>query len=212
VVEATSNTVVLDSDDDGWLRDPVDPTRNVRIVMSSFFDECVDVDTVVFSGLAPRVYANAAGIFDIIDDRRPVTVSQTRKNYASGLTLTSYTLDDIDALEDLFDPNRVLVLSLPVSANYGWAHRSYGTDYITCFDVTQSVIGVDQGVTTRTWDIPFRLSYAPPDTSEGGTGGNGIGGAGATYDDLAASALGLTYNSLTASGETYLQVAQGVGY
>jgi hypothetical protein len=74
------------------------------------------------------------------------------------------------------------------------------------------VIGVDQGVTSRVWDIPFRLSYAPPDTSEGGTGGNGIGGAGATYDDLAASALGLTYNSLTASGETYLQVAQGVGY
>lgn len=212
VVEATSNTVNLASNGDGWLRDPVDPTRNLRIVMESFFDECVDVDTLVWGGLGSSQYVNASGIFDIIDDRRPVTVSQTRKNKASAFRLTSFTLDDIDFLEDIFDPGRILLLSLPTSQNYGWAHRSNGSDYITCFDVEHDYIGVDQGVTTRAWQVPFRLSYAPVDTSEGGTGGNGIGGAGATYDDLAASALGLTYNSLTASGETYLQVAQGVGY
>jgi hypothetical protein len=210
VVEATSNTVNLASDGDGWLRDPVDPTRNLRIVMEDFFDECVDEDVIVFSGLGSREFANASGIFDIVDDRRPVTVSQTRKNYGSVLTLTSYSLDDIDGIEDILDPGRILLLSLPVV--YGFGHRSNGTDYITIYDVTQSLIGVDQQVSARVWTLPFRLSYEPADTSEGGTGGNGIGGAGATYDDLAASVLGLTYNSLTASGETYLQVAQGVGY
>lgn len=209
-VLVTSNTVNLDSGGDGWLRDPVDPSRNFPIVMDAFFDECVDQDVIVFSGLDSREYENASGIFDHVDASRPVTVSMTRKNYASVLFLTSFSLDDIDTVEDILADGRILSLSLPME--YGWAHRSYGTDYITIFDVTQSLHGVDQRVTTRIWTIPFRLSNAPEDTSEGGTGGNGIGGGGATYDDLAASALGLTYNSLIASGETYLQVAQGVGY
>lgn len=210
IVEATSNTVNLASGGDGWLRDPVDPTRNLRIVMDDFFDECVDEDVIVFSGLSGRNYENASGIYDVVDDRRPVTVSQTRKNYGSVLTLTSYSLDDIDGIEDILDPGRILLLSLPIV--YGFGHRSSGTDYITIYDVDQNLIGADQQVSARVWSLPFRLSYAPPDTDEGGTGGNGIGGSNATYDALAASALGLTYNSLTASGETYNQVAQGVGY
>jgi hypothetical protein len=210
IVEATSNTVNLASGGVGWLRDPVDPTRNFTIELAAYFDECVDEDTIVFSGLGNPTYDSASGVFDIIDSRRPTTISQTRKNYASSLTLTSFSLDDILTLEDIFDPGRILMLSLPTS--YGWALRSYGSDYITVGDVQQSYLGVDQGVTCRVWGIPFRLSYAPVDTSEGGTGGNGIGGGDATYDALAASALGLTYNSLIASGETYFQVAQGVGY
>lgn len=207
---ASSAVVVLDSNDNGWLRDPTNPSRNIPIVMDDFFDECVDEDVVVFSGLGERQYDNAAGIFDHVDARRPITVSQTRKNYASTLFLTSFSLDDVDMLEDIFDPNSVLVLSLPMV--YGWAHRSSGTDYVTFFDILQSVIGVDQRVSTRVWTAPFRLSDAPADTDEGGTGGNGIGGGDATYDALAASVIGTTYNSLTAAGFTYFQIASGVGY
>lgn len=206
----TSNTVNLASGGDGWLRDPTDPSRNLRIVMEEFFDECVDEDVIVFSGLEAREYPTASGIFDRIQAARPATVSMIRKNYGSTLLLTSFSLDDIDSLEDIFADGRILSLSLPME--YGWAHRSFGTDYITIFDITQSVIGVDQRVTTRFWTIPFRLSPEPVDTSEGGTGGNGIGGGDATYDALAASVIGTTYNSLTASGFTYLQIAQGTGY
>lgn len=206
----TSNTVNLDSEDTGWLRDPSNPSRNVRINLEGFYDECVDEDVIVFSGLGERTYENASGIFDVINDRRPVTVSQIRKNYGSTLFLTSFSLDDVDSLEDTFDPGTVLLLSLPVI--YGFGHRTYGSDYVTFFDVSEDVLGVDQRVTARVWNAPFRLSYSPPDASSDGTGGNGIGGGDATYDILAASALGTTYNSLTASGETYLQVAQGVGY
>lgn len=209
-VVATSNTVQLDSGGDGWLRDPLYPGLNLRITMEDFFDECVDEDVIVFSGLDTREYESASGVFDLVNAARPTTVSMVRKNYGSTLYLTSFSLDDIDGLEDIFANGRILSLTLPMV--YGWAHRSYGTDYITCFGVTQSLIGVDQQVSTRVWTIPFRLSTEPVDTSEGGTGGNGIGGSGATYDDLAASVLGTTYNSLTASGETFLQVAQGVGY
>jgi hypothetical protein len=210
VVEATSNTVNLDSDGDGWLRDPVDPTRNLRLVMDEFYYECSDEQVIVFSGLGDREYANSAGIFDTVDSPRPTTVSQTRKNLGTALALTSFLLDDIDLVEDILDPNRVLLLSLPLV--YGWGHRTYGTDYFTAYDVRQGLLSRDQRDSFRAWDIPLRTSYAPPDTDEFGTGGNGLGVPGATYDDLAASVLGTTYNTLTASGETYLQVAQGVGY
>lgn len=206
----TTVNVVLDDEDNGWLRDPIDPTRNIRITMDALFDECVDTDVVVYSGMDTKTFANASGIFDIIDDRRPVTISQTRKNYASVLRLTSFSLDDIDVLEDIFDPGRILLLSLPTV--YGWAHRNYGTDYITCFTVEQDFLGVDQQVSVRAWTVPFKLSYAPTDITDDGAGGNGIGGGGATYDDLAASVIGATYNSLTASGFTYAQIRQGTGY
>ena len=208
----TSNTVNLDSGGDGWLRDPVDAGLNLRIVMEEFFDECVDEDVIVFSGLDAREYANASGIFDIVDAHRPNTVSQTRKNYASALYLTSFSLDDVDALEDIFDAGRILLLSLPLSEQYGWATRTYGSDYITLSDVTQNLIGVDQRVTARVWSAPFRLSDEPPDPDPGGTGGNGAGVPGATFDDLAASVIGTTFNSLTASGFTFFQIAQGTGY
>lgn len=204
----TSNTVVLDSDGFGWIRDPLDPTRNFPLALDGFFDECVDQDLVVFSGFGDIEYANASGVFDKIDAARPNTISQKRKNYASSLNLTSFSLGDILDLEDILADGRILSLSLP---GYGWAQRTYGTDYITIFDVGQSFVGVDQQVTARGWVLPFRLS-SPPQNLGGGVGGNGIGGGGATYDELAASVIGTTYNSLTASGFTYNQIAAGTGY
>ncbi len=206
---ASSADVTLDSDGSGWLRDPSDPTLNLRIEMDGFFDDCIDQDRIVFGGPGNPEYSNASGVFDLVDNPRPNTVSMLRKRYASSLTLTSFSLDDVLNLEDIFASGRVLLLSLP--ADYGWAIREGGTDYITCGDITQEYLGVDQRVVARTWTIPFRLSN-PPAVLPGGDGGNGIGGGGATYDDLAASVIGTTYNSLTASGFTYDQIAAGTGY
>lgn len=209
-VIASSATVSLDSGDGGWLRDPTDPTKNLPLTLEGFYDDCVDQDVIVFSGFGDREYRNASGQFDIINAQRPRTVSQVRKNYASSLSLTSFSLQDILDLEDMYAPGSVLALSLPTL--YGWANRTYGTDFITIGDIVNAYIGVDQRVTSRVWTVPFRLSGPPVDTDSGGTGGNGIGGGGATYDELADSVLGTTYNTLTASGQTFDQVAAGVGY
>lgn len=211
-VQGTSNVVNLDSDGGGWLRSPTNPSLNIRVELDGFFDECDPEDRIVFSGLGDPVYANASGVFDLINSPRPQTIAQIRRNYASSLTLTSFSLNDVLDLEDLFAPGNVIQLSLPLSENYGWALRTYGTDYITVGDVQQAYIGIDQGLVCRTWTLPFRLALPPRDTSELGVGGNGIGGGDATYDALAASALGTTYNSLTASGNTYIQIASGGGY
>ena len=206
---ATSAPVTLDAEF-GWLRDPVNPSRNIELIRDDLFDECVDEQVVVFSGLGDPAYANTSGIFPIIDAERPRVVSQTRKNHASSLTLTSFSLDDIIDLEDLYRPGTILSLSLPTT--FGWAQRTSGTDYIVIGDINQAYLGVDQELTARVWSMPFWLTGPPADTSEGGTGGNGNGGGDATYDILAASVLGTTYNTLTASGLTYDQIAAGTGY
>jgi hypothetical protein len=206
---ATSTPVTLDADF-GWLRDPTDPSRNIEIAQFSFFDPCVDEEAVVFSGLGGYAYANASGIFPIIDAQRVRTVAQTRKRYATSLSLTSFSLDDIINLEDLYAPGTVLALSLPTG--FGWGLRTSGTDYVVIGDIESSYLGVDQELSVRIWTMPMWLTGPPADTSEGGTGGNGIGGGDATYDVLRVSVLGTTYNSLTASALTYDQVAAGTGY
>jgi hypothetical protein len=210
-VEATSNTVTLNSGGDGWLRDAVNPSLNVRIDFSGdLFDFCEeDVDQIAFGGFGQREYTNSSGLFDIVDAERVQVVAQTRKRYGSTMVLVSKTFNDEDAIEAILKSGRPLLLSLPLAYDFG---RPYGTDWIGISDATSAIIGVDGTITARTWTLPFRLAYELRDTSEGGTGGNGIGGGDATYEVLAASVLGTTYATLTASGETFQQVSQGVGY
>lgn len=212
VVEITSNTVTLDSDDRAWLRDPVDPTLNFAIdVDGAQFDYCDEaVTSVTFGGLDSYDYPVASGIFDTVNAQRVQNVSMIRKRYAQALTLISKWLDpDFDQVEAILASGRTLLLSLP--AAYGFGRGTNSQDYIAVSDTRASYVGVDQRLETRVWAIPFRLGYAEPFPT-GQTGGNGTGGGDATYAALAASVLGTTYATLTASGETYQQVAQGVGY
>ena len=209
--EATSSPVTLLSNGDGWIRDPLDASRNIRITFGDrAFDVCTSTQEVTLVRWDPRVRTNASGVFDIINNQRPNTVSMTRKRYDSGFILASKTLTDVDEIDEILQPGRILMVSLPAAYGFG---RPYNSDYVTILDVTEEqIVTDDYQVPHRAWEIPFRLSYAPADTSAGGTGGNGVGAPGATYGDLRVSALGTTYLTLRTSGETYLQVAQGVGY
>lgn len=207
----TSSSVTLDGQGGGWLRDPMTPANNIRIAFSDTqFNDCDETMRVELLDWEPRVYRTASGIFDIVNAQRPSTVSMRRKRYESSMTFASKTLDDIDAIEEIIAPGTILLLSLP--AGYGFG-RPYGTDFITIADVAQDPVDTDNYLTPfRSWEIPFALSPAPADLDTGGTGSNGIGGGGATYADMTASAIGTTYATTTATGLTYQQLAQGVGY
>lgn len=209
-IALTSNTVNLDSDGQAWLRDPYTPALNVAFeVEGDLFDFCDETPRIMFAGLAGKLYASASGIFEILDAQRPDTVAQTRKRYGSSLFLISKEFADIDAIEAITAGGYPLLLSLPPVYGFG---LPYGTDWITVLDVDGLPIGVDQRLPARAWSLPFRLSPPATDIDTGNTGGNGIGGGDATFDVLAASALGLTFNSLTASGLTFDDVAAGTGY
>jgi hypothetical protein len=207
----TSSSVTLDGQGGGWLRDPMIPANNIRIAFSDLqFNECDNTLRVELTDWEPRVYRNASGIFDIVNSQRPSTVSMRRKRYESSMTFVSKTLEDVDNLEEIITPGAILLLSLP--AGYGFG-RPYGTDFITIADVAQEAVNTDNYLSPfRSWEIPFALSPAPADLDSGGTGGSGIGGGGATYADMTASAIGVTYATTTATGLTYQQLAQGVGY
>ncbi len=206
----TSNTVNLDSDGLGWLRDPYTPAYNIAFeTEGDIFDFCDDVPRIMFAGLSGKTHTSASGVFEIIDAQRPDTVSQTRKRYGSALVLISKELEDIDAIEQIIAGGYPLILSLPPVYGFG---SPYGTDWITVFDVDALPIGSDQRLPARAWSLPFRLSTPAADIDTGGTGGSPIGGGDATFDILAASALGLTFNSLTASGLTFDDIAAGTGY
>lgn len=206
----TSNTVNLDSGDDVWLRDPYDPSKNLIIDISEVpFDYCDDSSRIMFADLQSKTYDSASGIFEIIDAQRPATVAQTRKRYGSTLYLTSKEATDADAIEAIIAGGYPLLLSLPPVYQFG---RPYGTDWVSFATVQSDPPGVDRRLPTRNWVMPFRLSEPAADIDQGNTNGNGIGAGGATYNDLAASALGLTYNSLNAAATTYNAVAAGTGY
>lgn len=209
--EFTSSPVTLLSNGNGWLRDPENASNNIMITFGNrAFDECTSTREVTLLTWQPRVRTNASGVFPIINSQRPNTVAMARKRYASAFELASKTLTDVDAIDTLLAPGTVLLASLPAAYGFG---RPYNSDYITIGDVTEGQIVTDDYQNPfRGWEVPFELSYAPADTNAGGTGGNGIGAPGATYGDLRQSALGTTYLTLRTSGETYLQVAQGVGY
>lgn len=206
----TSNTVSLDSAGLAWLRDPYVPANNISFeVEGDLFDFCDNVPRIMYAGMAGKTYESASGIFDILDTSRPDTVSQIRKRYGSTLFLISKEHEDVDSIETITAGGYPLLLSLPPVYGFG---LPYGTDWITIFDIDSSPLGVDQRLPARAWALPFRLSTPAADIGAGGVGGSTIGGGDATFDVLAASVIGLTFNSLTASGLTFDDIAAGTGY
>ena len=211
VVEATSNSVTLSSGGNGWIRDPANPSSNIQLTEGATpYDECTTTREITFLGWDPRTFTNSSGIFDVINSERPMTVSMRRKRYESQFGFATKTLEDMDLMESIFMPGTVLVVALPALYGFG---RPYNQDYITVLDLEQGQANTDDYRSPhRLWTVPFRLSYAPVDTNEGGTGSNGVGGGDATYADMTASAIGVTYAVTIATLLTYQQLAQGVGY
>lgn len=211
VVEAVSGAVTLASNGNGWMRDPEDPSKNIVLSFSNLaFNNCTGIGEIALLDWDSRTRRNASGQFDTVNSVRGRFVAMTRKSYDSKFLLASKELTDIDLITALLAPGKIIMVSLPSAYGFG---RPYGSDYISVGDLVEIPVNTDNYTDPqRYWDVPFRLEYAPADLSEGMVGGNGIGGGDATYGELAASALGATYGTLAASGETYQQVAQGVGY
>jgi hypothetical protein len=206
----TSNTVNLDSDGLAWIRDPYIPAYNIAFeTEGDIFDFCDDEPRIMFAGLAGKSYVSASGIFEIIDAQRPDTVAQIRKRYGSALYLISKELEDVESIEAIFAGGYPVLLSLPPVYGFG---LPYGTDWVTVIDIDSAPMGADQRLPARTWSLPFRLSSTPTDIDTGNTGGNGIGAGDATFDVLAASVIGTTFNSLAATALTFDDIAAGTGY
>lgn len=208
-VSYTSNTVQLEAGRDGWVRDPQDPAKSVRLdncAQHTF--SCLDAERFVFfQGLEEEQYDSATGVFEVVDSEFPITVAQARKSAATVLRVVSTTLADIPPLKRLFSPGRDLSLSLP--ADYGWAIEAYGTAPFTAGNVTVGRLNQrDMRKPQRRWSIPIRVASTAETYPTGASGTNNVPVPGATYQDLADT--GLTYGELAALGATYGEWSQGV--
>jgi hypothetical protein len=198
----SSNTVVIESGEDGWLKDPLRPFRDIKLDNCSVHSpQCISTDAnIFFQRLEAEAYASASGVFGIVDTARPITVAQTRKDQQSTLGIVSRKLSDITRIRELLSPGSPLLLQLPT--RYGWGIETWGTDYLQVYDSQASRLGDDMGKPYRNWALPFTASLAPTDVNSGNTGGGTIAPPGFTYAD--STATGRTYAQSTALGRTYL--------
>lgn len=205
----TSNTITVTGTGQGWLKDPAQPINDILLTTCPTGVCPLDVDnddtSVSFLRLGQAQFASASGVFPIIDAARSRTVAQTRKARESTLGILSHTLAAEERVEDILASGRNLFLQL--TSRFGWARRTWYSDYIAVGDVNEDRPPVpNMTYPHRAWSLPFALAR-PPWVPTELTGGNGIGVSGATYGDATAS--GRTYAQRTATGNTYLDTAQG---
>lgn len=198
----SSNTVIIESGEDGWLKDPLRPYRDIKLDNCSVHSpQCISTDAnIFFQRLGGETYESASGVFGIVDAARPNVIAQTRKDQTSALTIVSRKLSDITRVRVLLSSGSQNLLQLPT--RYGWGIETWGTDYIQVYDDTAQRLGGDMGKPYRIWTLPFTAEGAPVDVNSGGTGGSTIGVPGTLYRD--STATGRTYAQSTALGRTYL--------
>lgn len=194
--EAISNTVVLASGDDGWIKSPLYPLDNLRLDNCDVHSpKCLQVDqNVFFQRLDVTTRRSATGVFDIIGDPKARTVAMPRKAQTVDLTFVSRQLSSIPGIEELFNPGANLLLQLP--ERYGWGISTFGSEYVSAGDNDEVRISqVEMGKPYRSWTVPLTVVHPPADTVSGVPGGAILAPQYATL------------NEMMATGKTYLELA-----
>jgi len=182
------------------LSDPLRPWADIEF---RFCETTQDIISLVCSFTGPelvwarfgdRVRASDAGLFPILDAERPADVYARRKDHeGSGLILTR-SLAAIDRMTDLFTVGGPLFLRAP--AAYG------RTDFhIQPGELTEAFLGdrIDQRKPVRLWSFPYVVVDGPLGPQQGTECANWC----------ALSAAFPTYATLTATGDTWGEIAAG---
>jgi hypothetical protein len=122
-----------------WLKDPGTPSRNQVLAE--------------VTGLGTMTYQSQAGVFPIIDRRRPIVVASTRHDWAGELSFSTATAAERDGMHELLSRGQVLLLSTP--AGYG-----IGNVYVHAGDVSVTRVGLVTS-TTRRWVVPLTVVDRP---------------------------------------------------
>lgn len=99
----TSGTCVLYSMGRPWIKDPLRPCKDIHILIDCE-RECPDPGGIIWVGHEPETYASSSAQFEVAGRRRPINVSQIRKDATTVLTFATVTCTDRDKLLALTEP------------------------------------------------------------------------------------------------------------
>lgn len=191
----TYDTVTLPSTLDGlsggWLRDPLRPCNDLRLVFCPP-EECPIASGIVLAAYGTETYAADAGRFPIQDRRRPAVCYATRKDAVGTIQLVTVTCDDRDQLLTLLEPGNPLLFQIP--AEYCVPDR-----YLDIGNVDVSPLARDLRREWRLFDLPWVSVDSP--------GGPAQGVCGTRWMDLCKNWD--TWDEADAAGLTIEQVLNG---
>lgn len=189
--EAGNSTVML--------KDSLRPWANIELSFCAtpeqgFTELCNPYgEDLVWVGFGDFVRRADANLFDIYNDQVPADIYGRRKRLDGSLRILSKTLAAADRVEDIFSGGGPLQLQMP--AIYGWKDA-----FLQPGDLTEAYLYPDQRRPFRIWSAPFTLVREPLLTGAQGT---------ECANWCAIETLYPTFAALTATGDTWAQVASG---
>lgn len=172
-----------------WLKDPLRPGNDVKVLMDFDYTDCAQPAGVVFVALDDEKYAAASAAFDVDRGERPIVLSAPRKDVESGLTLLAATFADRDRLKALLAAGSPLLFQGP--AAYGIPDR-----YISVGDVGLARLAADHRKQWRVFGVPFVAVDAPAGPAEGVPGTRWIDLCNQYATNAALEAAGLTWRQI----------------
>jgi len=190
---ATSTEIVLASSDDLWLKAPLRPWADQRVVLDIPQEpDCVPENAIFFQSMDVETRPARSAGFTVNNRAEPIWVTRVRASITSSLTLVSRTFtdrDDMIALNSAGDP---LLFQGP--AQYGIPDRYMGVS-----DYTITRLSADHRKEWRVHGLPHVEVSRPAGLAEGILGNR--------WDDLCSE----TFGSAEADGLTWTQVLKGYG-
>jgi len=145
---ATSTEVMINSSNGLWLKDPLRPYNDRRLILKSEGSECVPGRALYFGGLTDESYTSRTDLPVVINRRNPIAASRVRGGMSSQLGLIARTFTDRDNLKDTLAAGSPLFLQGP--ARYGFDDM-----YVAVGDVTVGRLSNDMRRQWRKFDLPF---------------------------------------------------------
>lgn len=183
----------LDSEDGFWLRDPVRPCNDRRVLICWTDDPaCVPGQGIFFSELSTETYQDRRTTFDRFNARRPISLNRVRADAEATLTLVPRTFQDRDDLLALNEPGSPLLFSAPPA--YGIPDR-----YISVGAIQVARVSPDHRYTPRMFTMPFITEDRPVGPTQGVCGARFMDLCD-TYD---------TWNDMVTAGLTWADLLLG---
>jgi hypothetical protein len=189
---ANSIEVVIASSNGLWLRDPLRPYNDRRIILKSNGSECVPGQSLYFRGLAEESFEDRGNLPIVINKRNPVPASRIRGGMSSSLGLVARTFTDRNNVKDTMAPGTPLMLQGPAR---------YGVDdlYLAVGTVVITRLSNDMRRQWRSIELPFIEVDRPAGLS--------YGVIGTRWDDMCD--VYATFGDATAAGIDWQSVMQG---